>query len=297
MWLVCWVIAIIMFIMLKNSCTHLLFYCVSCLILSYFVLSIFIKLWEVPGRSHVDLDFSRSTCDLFAQHANAQSHKFNMAKLRTTTTWAHAGVTKRYGDRWKAMTMGNGPNDNRHVVWALGACFRPFLNILPQFWPVFLTFRALFTRLDAFSNTVNHLRPLQRVFQSFPTFLCPHIIPQLPQPFPNPCSHFQPLSLISTCFRPISTDLGSHDEPTHLYDLPWPFSSPTVHFWSHTLIPDPKPHFQPFLHFPNRYHVFLRVYEFGQPPTSTWTRSKVSTHVFETVRAFSTHFRLFLTFF
>ena len=78
-----------MFIMLKNSCTHLLFYCVSCLILSYFVLSIFIKLWEVPGRSHVDLDFSRSTCDLFAQHANAQSHKFNMAKRRTTTTWAN----------------------------------------------------------------------------------------------------------------------------------------------------------------------------------------------------------------
>ena len=126
--------------------------------------------------------------------------------------------------------------------------------------------------LDAFSNTVNHLWPLQRVFQSFPAFFCPHIIPQLPQPFPNPCLHFQPLSLISMSFWPISTDLGSHNEPTHLYNLPWPFTSPTVHFWSHTLIPDPKPHFQPFLHFPNRYHVFLRVYEFGQPPTSTWTR-------------------------
>ena len=120
---------------------HLLFYCMSYLILSYFVLpfvvyfvlSIFIKLWEVPARSHVDLEKSRSTRDLFAQHANAQSHKFNMAKQRTTTTWAHAGVTKRYRDRWKATTMGNGPNDNRHVVWALGACFRPFLNILPQF--------------------------------------------------------------------------------------------------------------------------------------------------------------------
>ena len=191
--------------------------------------------------------------------------------------------TTRYGDRQKSTTMGNGPNDNRHVVWALGARFQPFLNNLPRFWLIFLTFRAPFTCLDAFSNTVNHLWPLQHVFQSFPTFLCPHIIPQLPQPFPNPCSHFPPLSLISMCFWPISTDLGSHDKPTHLYDLPWPFLSPTVHFWSHTLIPDPKPHFQPFLHFPNRYHVFLRVYEFGQPPTSTWTRSKVSTHIFETV--------------
>ena len=54
---------------------HLLFYCMSYLILSYFVLpfviyfvlSIFIKLYEVPGRSHADVDFSRSPCDLFAE--------------------------------------------------------------------------------------------------------------------------------------------------------------------------------------------------------------------------------------
>ena len=197
--------------------------------------------------------------------------------------------------KWLNQGMKNRPNGSHSVgPWcAFPTIFKHFTPI----WPIFLTFRALFTCLDAFSNTVNHLQPLEHVFQSFPAFLCPHIIPQLPQPFPNPCSHFQPLSLISTCFRPISTDLGSHDEPTHLYDLPWPFSSPTVHFWSHTLIPDPKPHFQPFLHFPNRYHMFLCVYEFGQPPTSTWTHSKVSTHIFETVRAFSTHFRLFLTIF
>ena len=108
---------------------HLLFYCVSCLIFSYFVLSfliyfvlsIFIKLWEVPGRS---------PCDLFAQHANAQSHKFNMAKRHTTTTWAHAGVTERYRDRWKAMTMGNGPNDAGHVVWALGECISFFFSFV-----------------------------------------------------------------------------------------------------------------------------------------------------------------------
>ena len=112
--------------MLKNSCTHLLFYCVSCLILSYFVLSIFIKFWEVPARSHVDLEKSRSTRDLFSQHANSQSHKFNMAKQRTTTTWAHAGVTKRYRDRWKATTMGNRPNNAGHVVWALGECISFF---------------------------------------------------------------------------------------------------------------------------------------------------------------------------
>ena len=204
------------------------------------------KLWEVPGRSHVDLNFSRSTCDLFAQHANAQSHKFNMAKRRTTTTWAHAGVTKRYRDRWKAMTMGNGPNDNRHVVWALGVCFQRFLNILPQFWPIFLTFRALFTCLDVFSNTVNHLRPLQRVFQSFPAFLCPHIIPQLPQPFP-----MFAFSASITHFYVFSTNLNRSRVPQRTYTPLWPtlavfepnspFLKPHTHSWPQAPFPAISP--------------------------------------------------------
>ena len=39
--------------------------------------------------------------------------------------------TTRYGERWKATTMGNGPNDAGHVVWALGECifFFPFVFI------------------------------------------------------------------------------------------------------------------------------------------------------------------------
>ena len=36
--------------------------------------------------------------------------------------------TMWYGDRWKAMTLGNGPNDARHVVWALGECISFFLR-------------------------------------------------------------------------------------------------------------------------------------------------------------------------
>ena len=60
-----------------------------------------------------------------------QSHKFNMAKQRTTTTQAHTGVTEWYRDRWKATTMGNSPNDAGHVIWALGECisFFPFIFI------------------------------------------------------------------------------------------------------------------------------------------------------------------------
>ena len=38
--------------------------------------------------------------------------------------------TTRYGDRWKAKTTGNGPNDAGHVVWALGECFPFFPSYL-----------------------------------------------------------------------------------------------------------------------------------------------------------------------
>ena len=34
--------------------------------------------------------------------------------------------TMQYGNRWKTTTMGNGPNDTRHVVWALVGVFLLF---------------------------------------------------------------------------------------------------------------------------------------------------------------------------
>ena len=37
--------------------------------------------------------------------------------------------TTGYGETWKATTIGNGPNDAGHVVWALGECF-PFFSFV-----------------------------------------------------------------------------------------------------------------------------------------------------------------------
>ena len=38
--------------------------------------------------------------------------------------------TTQYGEKWKAMMTGNGPNDAGHIVWALGECiFFPFVFI------------------------------------------------------------------------------------------------------------------------------------------------------------------------
>ena len=73
---------------------HHLFYCVSCLILSYFVLwfliyfvlSIFIKLWEVPGRSHGDL---------FAQRAN-------VCKVTSSTWLNNVQPPHRHTQGWQS---------------------------------------------------------------------------------------------------------------------------------------------------------------------------------------------------
>ena len=48
--------------------------------------------------------------------------------------------TTGYGETWKATTMGNGPNDAGHVVWALGECiffFHSFLLILMHVYCIY----------------------------------------------------------------------------------------------------------------------------------------------------------------
>ena len=132
-----------------------------------------------------------------------------------------------------------------------------------------------------------------------PTFISkPSHLPTL---FFHSPSKFQLLQHIFMCFQLLSMVLRFEYTPPYVYELPQPFSGQTAHFWAHKPISDLLPHSDPFSHSLNSYHMFQRVLNSCQPPTSTWTHPQASTCIFKTTCAFFLpifeHFRAFLNIF
>ena len=137
------------------------------------------------------------------------------------------------------------------------------------------------------SPTTNRSSDSPLIFEPPHLFSSPHFHLHS---FPTLFSLFQLLPRVFTRFQLLSTVLESHYVPTHVYNLPQPFSGQTAHFWACTLISDPQPHSEPFPHISNLYHVFLTSVDRPQAPRRVY---ELPRSFLKPCRAYFTHFRVF----